>query len=501
MDKGADEMKLARELLVRVRKLRQDVMDERDRDIALWDEELEREDFLPSAENLFHYLAVRRRDLRDLQEALIPWGLSSLGRLEAKTLATLDSLVATLEDITGAEKTVFHPKIARFYEGPEILAKNTLEIFGPTESKNYTRIMATLPTEAADDQKFVDKLVENGMNIARINCSHDDEEIWTQMIERVRAAEKKFGREVKISMEMAGPKIRTSWVYTTEKNPKVAAGDSIRLDKDTTKIGNYPHCKLVVGMTVPEILADIRVEEEVIIDDGTVECRVVEKDAQGLTLYIHKVNGSDTRIKSEKGINFPKSRFDLHVLPEQDKVHLAFALEHADIIGFSFMKNAQDMRMIQEEMERQVGERAKKIPILAKIETVQAVDNLASIILQGAGKNPLCVMIARGDLAVECGYVRLSELQQEIMWICEAANIPVIWATEVLANLIKRGIPTRAEITDVAEGASAECIMLNKGKYLPQGVEMVRRILEKQKYHKLKKTYMLRALGIAYSHE
>jgi pyruvate kinase len=107
------------------------------------------------------------------------------------------------------------------------------------------------------------------------------------------------------------------------------------------------------------------------------------------------------------------------------------------------------------------------------------------------------VMIARGDLAVECGYERLAELQEEILWICEAAHVPVVWATQVLEQLAKEGMPSRAEITDAAMGVRAECVMLNKGPHIVQAVAALDDILHRMEAHQNKKRSMLRQLRLA----
>jgi len=106
-------------------------------------------------------------------------------------------------------------------------------------------------------------------------------------------------------------------------------------------------------------------------------------------------------------------------------------------------------------------------------------------------------MIARGDLAVELGYRRLAELQEEIMWICEAAHVPVIWATQVLENMVRQGTPSRAEVTDAAMAVRAECVMLNKGPFLPEAIAMLDDIITRMEAHQYKKTSHLRALSIA----
>ena len=136
----------------------------------------------------------------------------------------------------------------------------------------------------------------------------------------------------------------------------------------------------------------------------------------------------------------------------------------------------------------------KNIAIIAKIETKLAVNNLPGLIAHAAGKFPFAIMIARGDLAVEIGYERLAEIQEEILWICEAAHVPVIWATQVLETLVKDGIPTRAEITDAAMSERAECVMLNKGEYIVEAVNILDNVLRRMQMHQLKKTPQLRAL-------
>ena len=137
---------------------------------------------------------------------------------------------------------------------------------------------------------------------------------------------------------------------------------------------------------------------------------------------------------------------------------------------------------------------AGDIPVVAKVETAQAVRNLPEILLTALPRRPLGVMVARGDLAVEIGPERLAEIQEEILWLCEAAHVPVIWATQVLESLARKGTPTRAEITDAAMGVRAECVMLNKGSYICRAIETLRDIMQRMNAHQYKKTARLRAL-------
>ncbi len=178
-------------------------------------------------------------------------------------------------------------------------------------------------------------------------------------------------------------------------------------------------------------------------------------------------------------------------MSEKDKRDIAFACQHADIIGCSYVNNGHDIELVQTEIEKTLGAEAGEMALMAKIETVHGVRNLPQIIFKAASKNPLSIMIARGDLAAESSYLDLASFQQEILWISEAADVPVVWATEVLDSLVSGGIPTRSEVTDAAEGTGADCIMLNKGDYLVEAVTMLNNIIERMEPVQYKKTPLL----------
>jgi pyruvate kinase len=195
-------------------------------------------------------------------------------------------------------------------------------------------------------------------------------------------------------------------------------------------------------------------------------------------------------------LNFPGT--DLHIpsLTEKDLTDLDFIVCHADLVGYSFVQRPEDVSVLLGELDarRARFDRKTKLGIVAKIETASAVRSLPEIIVRAAGRGPFGVMIARGDLAVEVGYLRVAELQEEILWLCEAAHIPVIWATQVLETLAKKGVPTRAEITDAAMAEGAECVMLNKGPFILEAVRVLDSVLKRMAGHHRKKTATLRAL-------
>jgi pyruvate kinase len=203
---------------------------------------------------------------------------------------------------------------------------------------------------------------------------------------------------------------------------------------------------------------------------------------------------SPTRLRSGKGVAFPDSRLSLPELGPQDEIALAFALRYADGIGVSFVSAARDVT--------QIGQRLKKagrsgFGMILKLETRGAIRNLAAILFEALTYDPVGLMIARGDLAVELSFERLAEMQEEILWLGEACHLPVIWATEVLDRAAHTGLATRAEITDAAMSVRAEAVMLNRGPHIVTAVRILADIIRKMEAHQYKKRALYRPLSVA----
>jgi pyruvate kinase len=249
-----------------------------------------------------------------------------------------------------------------------------------------------------------------------------------------------------------------------------------------------------ISCTLPEIFADLRAKEPVWFDDGkiggVIECAGPER----VIVRITTAKPGGGKLGEDKGINFPHSTIRLPAMTKKDMADLPFVVRYADIIGFSFLRRPQDVARLQAELARL---NAFELGIMLKIETRSAFEQLPAILLQAMRGGKLGVMIARGDLAVECGWERLAEVQEEILWVCEAAHVPVIWATQVLENLAKTGAPSRAEITDAAMGERAECVMLNKGPHLVHAVQVLDDILSRMEAHQSKKSARLRRLHLS----
>jgi pyruvate kinase len=582
--------------------------------------ELERipKDHRPSACNLLHYLALRARDVRSLQDALASIGLSSLGRAEGHIMHNVLLLLKHLHHMVrhswqvppGSEGVVTR------HESHRLLGKRAEDILGEKPPLRSTRIMVTMPPEAAEDYAIVKELLAGGMNAMRINCAHDGPKAWDAMVKHLRRAEAELGHSCSILMDLGGPKIRTGplapgpkvlkwkpsrdefgrlkhpakiWLTPTE-DPQpppeaaaavlpvrkawiagLAAGDRVRfqdarntrrkleivgvqgssrwascnetcyVDPSTTLIhtdlegrkappeplGDLPSIDqpltlkrgdrilltkaqdpgrpaLVdelgavrsparISCTLPEALADVKPGEPVRFDDGKIDGRVLEATPEGLLVEITRAQAKGSKLGADKGINFPASTLSVPSLTEKDLEDLPFVVRTADMVGYSFVRRPEDVR----DLTRRIRALEGDCGIILKIETQAAFENLPLLLLAALEAPSAGIMIARGDLAIECGYERLAELQEEILWLCEAAHLPVIWATQVLENLAKDGLPSRAEVTDAAMGERAECVMLNKGPHITEALRSLDDIIRRMEAHQSKKTPTLRPLRVA----
>ncbi|MGA2511817.1 MAG: pyruvate kinase [Candidatus Acidiferrales bacterium] len=580
-------------------------------------------DHRASAVNLIHYLALRRHDIRQLQAQLASLGLSSLGRTESHVIGGLHAVMKVLNQLAGSAEPPFDlpdgaPAIG---DGAALLDKNSEVLLGPAPAGRTVRIMVTMPSEAATDYDLVRDLVLHGMDCMRINCAHDGPEAWSGMVRNLRRAEKETGRPCKISMDLAGPKLRTGpvehgpavlkfrpqrddfgrvvspariwltpgsqpelaparadasipvpaeWLaqikpgdrvrftdargasrslkitgvdgnsrwaessrtaYITpglalELTPRagkkiakslrlasvgaippkpqtlrLAVGDTLVLTRslDPGQPAKYDKKKQLIspariGVTLPDFFDCVRPGEPISLDDGKIGGIVRTVAPEKVAVEITRARPTGEKLGAEKGINVPDSQLSLSSLTKDDLKALPFVVKNADIVGYSFVRKEADVRELQARLADLGGE---NLGIILKIETREGFDQLPSLLLAAMRSRAVGVMIARGDLAIECGYQRLAEVQEEILWICEAAHMPVIWATQVLESLAKTGVPSRSEITDAAMGERAECVMLNKGPYIVTAVRILDDILRRMQSHQEKKRSMLRKLHVA----
>ena len=251
-----------------------------------------------------------------------------------------------------------------------------------------------------------------------------------------------------------------------------------------------------IGCTISDVFEDVQSGESIWFDDGKIGGVVERVEKTRVLVRISQARLRGEKLRGDKGINLPESDLRLSAMTVKDLEDLAFVAEHADVVEMSFANTARDVESLQTHLAH-LGSRQPAVVL--KIETRRGFENLPDMLLT-AMRAPCCgIMIARGDLAVECGFERLAEVQEEILWMCEAAHVPVIWATQVLETLAKEGMPSRAEITDAAMGDRAECVMLNKGPHVVSAVRALDNILSRMQAHQSKKRSMLRELRLAHT--
>jgi pyruvate kinase len=485
-------------------------------------------------------------------------------------------------------------------------------LFGPPPKKRAVRIMVTMPTEAAHHYPIVRDLMAAGMNVARINCAHDEPRTWQHIIRHLRRAEKELGASCRILMDLAGPKLRTGAVepgarvahFQPERDARGTAiapaklllhrpGAVVPLDQDidavlpvlgdlvkrmavndelrfldcrrrprllritaeeadgvlrsecldttyveagtpvellrrgmvlaSSRIGELPAqpqpLMLRLGQTLwvtteaqtghnarprgqgwqaeaasipctlEAVFRNARAGQRIFFDDGKIEGVIRAVQPHRLRVVITRAAPQGSKLRPEKGINLPDTELAVPALSAKDLQDLRFAVKHADIASLSFVNRPADVLLLRKHLAKM---RRPRLAVVLKVETLAAF----RILLAGMQCSPLGIMVARGDLAVEAGLDHLSELQEDILWICEAAHIPVIWATQVLEGLAKKGLPSRAEVTDAAMSGRAECVMLNKGPHILAAMRFLNNVLLRMQQHQYKKRDLLRRLSL-----
>lgn len=447
----------------------------------------------PSARNLTHYLALREADARPLQDRLRGLGLSSLGRAEACALATVRAAATAAEALAGASSEHRHetPLPVSIDEADALRDARADGTLGPCPPGRGTRIMVTLPTSAAHDTDLPRELLAAGMDIARINAAHDEPDDWDRMITNVRRAEGELSQpHTRIHLDLAGPNPRTGPMPGGKARLRVHTGDRITLAADAASTRTKGRLRL--ACTLPEVFAHAEPGQRLYFDDGRIVCAIDAASPDALELRVLDAGPEGTKLGAGKGINLPDTDLALPSLMPADLEALDYVArtDAIDTVGLSFVRSADDIRACASRLPEHVA-------LVAKIETRAGFESLPEILLALLERPAGAVMIARGDLAVEVGVERLAEAQEEILWLCEAAHAPVIWATQVLERLAKNGRASRAEITDAAMAGRAECVMLNKGQHITRAVRTLDDILRRMQDHQSKKRAMLRPLGLA----
>lgn len=426
-----------------------------------------------SKENLKAFLKLREISSEKVNFNLLHEGLSSLSTIHPHIHYSINKMLNNLKVIDQVPPYHLSPHISN-----QIKKDRNMRLFGRTK----TSVMVTLHSSMLDNPKIIKDLLSHGMNIARINCAHDSPEIWQKLVDLIREAELEIGQErnsCKIHMELAGPKIRVKKIYYPEKQVdgerpyfNVLSGDMITIIKDELALDLFAKESKVFSINSPKALQNVSLKDKVFFNDGKIFGEVCSITDQWVGINILKTNKKITKLREEGGLNLPDSfvHFIMPAMTDTDIEILPFVYGLADSIGLSFVHHPRDLEKIRMHLHPLPK---KNIGIIAKIETKEAFHNLSKIIMEGLHFDSFGIMIARGDLAVELGFTKLASIQEEIITLCQAAHIPIIWATGVLEQLTKKGMPSRAELTDTYRGLQADCIMLNKGEYAVEALQTI----------------------------
>jgi pyruvate kinase len=335
-----------------------------------------------------------------------------------------------------------------------------------------TKIVTTIGP-ASDSPAVLRRLVAAGMDVARIGLAHGTLDEALVRYRAVRAVSEEIGRPVGIMVDLPGPKVRLA---SFGSDPVLlATGSTVELVP-----GRPSSDASTLGVDYEDLLGDVHPGDLLAVGDGSVSLQIESVAATSATARV--AHGGMTQ--GRPGLHVPSDRLRITSPTDEDLRFLDAFVDHGvDMVAVSFVRSAHDLRRLGTEPH------PRGPLVIAKIETRAAVENLEGII-EAAG----AIMIARGDLAVEIGFARTAEMQEEILWLCEAAHAPVIWATQVLETLAKSGTLSRAEITDAALGGRAECVMLNKGPHIVEAIRVLDNILQRMQAHQNKKRSMLRRL-------
>src|SRR4029453_15410732 len=328
-----------------------------------------------------------------------------------------------------------------------------------------TKIVCTIGP-ASSSVADLDRLAAAGMDVARLNFSHGTHAEHAEVLRRIREGEERWGRPIAILQDLQGPKIRLgTFGPNGGRRVDLEPGRSFALSR-TPVVGTFER----VYVAPPESLAEAKVGDEVLMDDGMIQLRVERTTPEEVICRV--VAGG--RIADHKGISLPRVPLPVSCLTDKDRADLRFGIEQGvDFVAISFVRSAADVA----EVRRFLAERGASVPLVAKLERQEGMENLSGILATVDA-----VMVARGDLGVDVPLEDVPHLQKEIIRQAQGAKIPVIVATQMLESMVTHLRPTRAEVSDVAtaifEGADA--IMLSAetatGRYPSEAVEVMARI-------------------------
>ena len=334
-----------------------------------------------------------------------------------------------------------------------------------------TKIVCTMGP-STDSDEVLEGLIKSGMNVARCNFSHGSHEEHKGRMDRIKRLREKCDRPIAILLDTKGPEIRTGNFENDVVN--VVTGQTFTLVADKNILGNNER----VGITYPDLYKDVKEGTVILIDDGLVKMEVVKIDGTDIVCEVK----NDGKIANHKGVNVPDVHINMEYMSEQDKSDIIFGIsQDIDFVAASFVRNAECVLEIKAYL-KELG--APYIPIIAKVENAEGIENIDEIIRAADG-----IMVARGDLGVEIPAEEVPHLQKMIIQKCNDNFKTVITATQMLDSMMRNPRPTRAEVTDVANAVydGTDAVMLSgetaQGKYPLEALQMMVHIVETTEKH------------------
>jgi pyruvate kinase len=327
---------------------------------------------------------------------------------------------------------------------------------------NRTKIICTIGP-ASRQPETLERLVEAGMNVCRLNFSHGTHAEHAALIKDIRAVSRKLGVHLAILQDLAGPKIRTG---------KMAAGEVTLVEGATFTLTNrdVPGDEKEVGLTYPDLPHNVRTGDTILLADGAMALKV--KTSSDTDVVCEVITGGE--LSSNKGINLPNRSINAPIMSDKDKADLKFGLEQGvDFVALSFVRTAHDVRVAK----KIIAKAGHNTPLIAKIEKFEALDNIDDILEEADG-----IMVARGDLGVEIPLESVPRTQKMLIARTNQAAKPVITATQMLKSMVESPRPTRAEVTDVANAIydGTDAIMLSEetamGQFPVEAVQVMTRV-------------------------
>lgn len=462
-----------------------------------------------SVMNMLRYITLRSHDLRKVHDSLSERGVTSLRSAESYVYRNVTDALKLVNLLQGKE---WQPKESieslGYKKSKKLLSYNANQLFNKKEKKHSTEIMVTLPESAYADEDILKDLLRSGMEIARIDLHKGDIHEWLEVIKKLRNYSLELKAPCKILADLPKNELKIEDFRVIKKSMKlrqyisVQNGDHIKLSTQCTQATDCVYGlnkELITPATLPlsqiDINAIANVGDQIILSKGNIKGIILSKTEWDMKVLIKQTHKKKSKIFADSHVSIPN-----RLIEEQEykiNTKLINAIKDAvDMIGISGLQSHKNIISFFDESQLLANE---EVGLVVHIDSQRSWSDLPLIMIEAMRHKKIGIMVDRENIAMDVGADRAVEIKDQILWLCEAAHVPVIWSTNILENLTKSGIAKPAEITDAAKAARTECVMLSDGPFIIDAVNMLSNILVKMEQHSYKKKNLMRTLSIATS--